>query len=70
MISEKGQPIIIMFKNTVVMIQKILSPHNAISILTTKCMIIGEWQMNVVALGKLIYRLKVSGLRFSNRRPY
>ena len=36
----------------------------------TKIMIIGEWQMNVVALGKLIYRLKVSTLISSNKRPY
>ena len=36
----------------------------------TKIMIIGEWQMNVVALRKLIYRLKVSTLISSNKRPY
>ena len=36
----------------------------------TKIMIIGERKMNVVALGKLIYRLKVSTLISSNKRPY
>ena len=36
----------------------------------TKIMIIGEWEMNVVALMKLIYRLKVSTLISSNKRPY
>ena len=36
----------------------------------TKIMIIGEWKMNVVALMKLNYRLKVSTLISSNKRPY
>ena len=36
----------------------------------TKIMIIGEWKMNVVALMKLIYSLKVSTLISSNKRPY
>ena len=36
----------------------------------TKIMIIGEWIMNAVALVKLIYRLKVSILISSNKRPY
>ena len=33
----------------------------------TKIMIIGEWKMNVVAIMKLIYRLKVSTLISSNK---
>ena len=36
----------------------------------SKIMIIGECQMNVMALRKLIYRLKVSTLISSNKKPY
>ena len=36
----------------------------------SKTMIIGECQMIVVELKKLIYRLKVSTLISSNKRPY
>ena len=84
----KKVKIIIMCKDTVVMIRKIdgklfkivneCGPNsvNLEDIMSsycnkqTKIMIIGKWIMNAVALVKLIYRLKVSILISSNKRPY
>ena len=78
----KKVKIIIMCKDTVVIIRKIdgkffkivneCRPNsvNLEDIMSsycnkqTKIMIVGEWQMNVVEFGKLIYRLKVSTLIF------
>ena len=85
---KKVQIIIIICKDTVVMIRKMEnfffklvneyrpSRVNLEDIMSsycnkqTKIMIIGEWKMNVVALMKIIYRLKVSTLISSNKRPY